>query len=355
MRKALVLALISFGLNCYGEQDRLGNVKVFGGSGLVDRSLNPAISVNALFLGSYGSAAESVGLNIQEVEGIFSASIDPYFFGMVVLTSEGGQSLGVEEAYASTLSVPHVTLKAGKFLGNFGKNNLLHTHAQPLVDRPLVNRILFGEEALNSVGVEADLLVPVSWYFDLIVAAINGKMAGPFNAYHDESVAGVARMEHLFDLSDETTLGIGTSYAIGENEEKRINHYVGADAVIKYVSTKGRGDFAIAWTNEFIYGRRNGIMTGDLGEKSWGVYSSVVVRIQRRFWIGSRFDFLKKVDLAPDFPRTTAENLLVAYVPSEFSAIRLQGGLTQTNAHADQWQVLLQLIISMGSHPAHAY
>lgn len=342
--------------------------KIFGRSGLVDKSMNPAISVNGLFLGQFGTATieEEKGLQLQEIEAAFTAAVDPYFLANVILTSEGGTSLEVEEAYVLTLAIPYVTFKAGKMLVNFGKNNLIHTHAQPMIDRPLVSSTLLGEDGFSSVGVQASVLVPVPWYFDVSVSGVSARRAvGVFHTTADatppspypraENVGAVVRMEHLFDLSDVTTISLAGSFASGANELDQKTTLWGADATLKYVSGQGRGNFAVALTNEFISSTRNGLVTAELGEKSWGTYHTLLVRLGQQWWVGGRFDFLKPDSATPDSPTNTGESLLVAYVPTEFTALRFQTGLSKTTNEDTRWKALLQLNVTIGSHPAHAY
>lgn len=329
--------------------------KLLGGTQQVDRTMNPAISMNGIFLGNWGPAAtDSKGINIQELEGQFTAAVDPYFFANFILSIEGGE-ISPEEAWVSTLGLPVVSLKMGKFFQNFGKNNLIHTHAQPLIDRPLVNQLILGEEAFNTSGVQADILVPLPWYMNLSVAGVTAKTSDTYQGLRDEDLANVTRLENLWDLTDSTTLGLGSSYSVGNNKSNHLSHYLGFDLTLKYVSPKGRGNFALVWTNEYIQGWRRGYM--GLTEPEWdngyGVYSILMARVHPVFWVGGRYD---QVKLTTDSTNNrTAENIIIAYVPTEFSAVRLQSGLTQATGQETQWQALLQLNVTIGSHPAHAY
>lgn len=331
--------------------------KLLGGTQLVDKTMNPAISLNGLFLGNWGPAIETgKGLRIQELEGQFTASVDPYFFANIIFTSEAGGPLQPEEAWVTTLSLPVVSLKMGKFLTNFGKNNLIHTHAQPLIDKPLVNKLILGDDAFNSVGVQADVLVPLPWYVNLSVAGVSAKTADTFKATKEENLANVSRLENLWDLTDSTTLGFGVSYAFGNNFVSKISKFLGADLTLKYVSPRGRGNFALIWTNEFIQGWRPGLLTlvAPDWENGTGAYSTLLARVHPQFWMGGRFDHVSLT--ASETTKQTAENIIFAYVPTEFSTVRLQAGLNQeTGREGSNWQALLQLNVTIGSHPAHAY
>jgi hypothetical protein len=354
--KFLIFLLVGF-LSIPTFAESVFSGKLLGGTQLVDKTMNPAISLNGLFLGQWGPAIESgKGLRIQEIEGQFTAAVDPYFFANIVFTSEAGEPLQPEEAWVTTLNLPVVSLKMGKFLINFGKNNLIHTHAQPLIDKPLVNKLILGDDAFNSVGVQADVLVPLPWYVNLSVAGVSAKTADTFKASRDESLANVSRIENLWDLTDSTTFGLGVSYAVGNNFASKTSQFLGADLTLKYVSPRGRGNFALIWTNEFIQGWRPGLLTltAPDWEKGAGGYSTLMARVHPQFWIGGRFEHVSLTSI--ETTKQTAENIIVAYVPTEFSTVRLQTGLNQeTGRESSNWQALLQLNVTIGSHPAHAY
>ena len=148
-------------------------------------AFNPAISVNGLFLGYATSAVfvrepafgedhdseeiespdaehahglpENTGLSVQEIEIRFTSIIDAYFKADVILAIPGTEGIEVEEAAITTTSLPNITVKAGKFYGDFGKHNLLHTHAYPFIDPPVVHERLLGGEGLNEIGIGANL------------------------------------------------------------------------------------------------------------------------------------------------------------------------------------------------------
>ncbi len=344
MRTYFLLSLLSSSLFA----DSGGAPRIFGGGGLVDKALNPALSANAQVLQSAGTTAADKGLTLQEVEAMMSASVDSYFYSNLVFSLKGNGALGIKEAYASTLSLPWVTLKGGKFLVDFGKNNPIHAHAQPVIGRPIVAASLLGTEGLSSVGLQTSVLAPTPWTFDIKAALMRAEGALAFNSPNAEAVFGVARMEHLFDVGDSLSLGLGGSLAGGGNVFRKSNYLWGADLTVKYFLGKGRGDFAIAWVTEYILKQTD---TGAAKVEDSGLYSSLVFRLSQKYWLGTRMDsFLSSGNV-----KTTAENLFVAYVPSESSALRLQGGLLQRTAASNGWQLLLQYNMAIGSHQGHGF
>jgi hypothetical protein len=60
---------------------------------------------------------------------------------------------------------------------------------------------------------------------------------------------------------------------------------------------------------------------------------------------------------AGDDPRTYRGEALVAFIPSEFSALRLQYALEREAEPAADYihELFAQVVFSIGPHPAHAY
>lgn len=158
------------GASSFGLQDRSS------GFGLT-RDYNPAIGANLLLGAEYLSrdasglgwphavehGAGETGILFQEAEVGLAAAVDPYFRGDVIIAlhrHEGEFHVEVEEGYVTTLFLPRVTLRGGKFYLQFGRHNVLHTHAFPFVDAPLTHTTFFGHEGLNEAAVEAAVLLP---------------------------------------------------------------------------------------------------------------------------------------------------------------------------------------------------
>lgn len=356
------------------------------------RAFNPAISVNGLFIGLHTSdpftreplfgehaheeeeehhegeepdehdhaeegeehahghgLPETSGLAVQEVEIRLSAFVDTYLKGDVTLAIPGTEGVELEEGFVETVTLPSVTLRAGKFYSRFGKHNRLHTHAFPFIDPPVVHERILGGEGLNEVGVGADLLLPTAWYSEVTVQAVNGDNA-LFASPDGEDLAYVGNWRNLFEAGESSTIELGASYAGGRNAHTQSTHLIGGDFTFKWLPVRQRYR-AFILQGEYIHAQ-----VADEGGtlKTGGYYALAQLRFDRRWWVQGRFDKLgvpQDPALADSESRVSA---LIAFVPSEFSALRLQ---YNRNRHLDETvhQVVLQLNVTMGSHPAHAY
>lgn len=174
---------------------------------------NPDISANFLGLGRTQLSNErhsfENGWRLQEAELQFTSNVDPYLraVALVSIAQENGEwGIDPEEVYAETISLPSVTFKFGKFKAAVGRHNLLHTHAYPFIDAPLINQQLLGEEGLNDVGASASVMLPLSWYSEVIAQMINAQNPEIFGSPKPGQVAGIVHLKNLWDLSDASTL-----------------------------------------------------------------------------------------------------------------------------------------------------
>lgn len=344
-------------------------------------AFNPAISVNGLFLGYYQSdplmretafghehegegaelaetaqveeeqrhgLADDTGLHVQEVEVRFTSIVDAYFKADMVLAIPGTEGIELEEATIATTHLPNITLKAGKFYGDFGKHNLLHTHAFPFLDSPLINERILGGEGLNEVGVEACLLLPASWYSELSVQVFNGDNE-LFNSANGNDLVYLSHWENLWDVNDDATLELGGSYTFGKNDHAKITQLWGGDLTFKWRSSKPARYRTFVFQAEYIQARvSDGIDTESVG----GLYALMQYQFSRRGWLQARYDVfgLPKIESERD----TRFSGLLALIISEFSALRLQYNLNREGGQNIQ-QLAMQLNITLGAHPAHAY
>lgn len=340
--------------------------------------LNPAISANALFLGGHttredrddegeGAGDLPTGLHLQEAELRVSAIVDPYFRADFTLAATEDE-IGFEEAFLSTTEIPRLTLRAGQMYANIGRHNILHTHAFPFLTAPLPWRVLFGPEPLKDPGVSLDVLLPLPFFAEINAQIFDGDwapLAGSMvddpataadetapDARRDRDLAYVGHLKTLFDLSASSTLELGGSYVGGRNGFGKWTHVIAGDMTLKWRPITAERYTSVDWTTEYVYVDRGGAPTdGEVG----GAYTSLRYQFGQRWWVQARGALLGLP--AGEAGRTTRAEALLAFVPSEFSALRLQYAFERPEtAGADPiHEVMLQAIVSIGSHPSHAY
>lgn len=334
-------------------------------------TFNPAISVNGLFLGGFSSSPRTTnrltgldfhnGFNFQEAEFQFTADVDPYWKANFILGIDRQGEIELEEGYVTSQELPYnllprnTSLKLGKFFAGFGKHNLLHAHQFPFIDQPLVNQSAFGAEGLKEPGVGAAYLLPASWFSELTFQALAGENESLFRFTEEAKRRGayLGHWKNFFDLSDSATLEVGNSYIAGKNSDSRhrLSQATGLDLTLKWRPLQMAAEKALIWQSEYLY------FTRDRGREPFtrggGMYSSLQYQFAPRWWIQGRYDLLG----IPKFDdgRKHRWGTLLAFVPSEFSAIRLQHSYAFQERGSPVNQLLLQFNYTIGSHPAHQY
>ena len=353
----------------------------------ISRAFNPAISANILLSGMASNRETPVwedyglspGLHLQGADVALTANVDIYLQSMVVLGGSERENIGIEEAYLTSLSMPiPIILRGGKMLCTFGRYNLYHMHHMAFAENPLILNYIF-QPKLNEVGIEASYLLPLPWYSDLLVGFLNGNNEALFNSDKQGDFAYLFHFDNFWDLSEETTFRLGTSYLIGN---KGIDHTTADpfDSTINQITSMIWGiDFHLKW-KPLQFGRyytfvlegeyvnaalnRDHNMTGPLH----GYYVQALYKFDLRWWVQARYEwFSRSKDLYyyfPSPPEIAVPNtedfcgkrasLALAYVPTEFGAYRLQYNYLQY-ADIKEQQIMIQVNVTIGSHPAHKY
>jgi uncharacterized coiled-coil protein SlyX len=340
------------------------------GKGILN-SFNPAISVNGLFGGGYSTNPETTqrlsnpdfhnGFNFQEAEFQFTADVDPYWKANFILAVDRAGKAEIEEGYVTSEQLPYdllprdTSLKLGKFFVGFGKHNLLHAHQFPFIDRPLINQATFGDEGLKEPGLGLSYLLPTSWFSELTFQGLAGENESLFRAGEESKRRGAyhGHWKNFFDVSDSTTLELGNSYIAGRNSDAghRLSQAIGVDLTMKWRPLRQATEKGLVWQNEYIYFSRD--RDRDPASRGGGFYSSLQYQFARNWWIQGRYDLLGVPKL--DDGRKNRWTTLLALVPSEFSALRLQHSYTTQNRGKSVNEILLQMSFTIGSHPAHQY
>lgn len=349
---SILMLQFSFALNAQGlSQNARGN------------KFNPSIGLSALTLFKNNNAdSHSDGFSLQEIELQLSSDVDAYFRAEATLAfhpkeedeSEEdehahGFNVEPEEVFVETLATSGYTIKIGKFYSQFGKYNAFHTHALPFIYRSKIQNEMFGEEGLAQTGIGISLLIPVGWFSELTFEATQPTNEELFSDAH-RSLAYNFKVKNLWDLSDALTLEWGLSGLGHKNHDHGAMEdslaMLGTDFTFKWRPTQNGKSASLLWSTEMISKNK----TGESSKNNWGVTSFIRKQFSQRWYLQGQYELLDE-KISTD--NSYAYSALLGFIPTEFSAIRLQYD------HLDEDQVIkrisLQLNISIGAHPAHVY
>ena len=333
------------------------------------------------------------GFTVPNVELTFDAAVDPYFKGfsaiVTKLDANGNTAVELEEAWAQTTSLPaNLQVKAGQFLGDFGRQNAQHPHAWAFVDQPLVLNQMFGPDGLRGQGARVSWLAPTETYVEASLSLMNsaGGTTWSFRSEESTQIHGgtpverpvdgfsdllvVPRITSSVDLSDTQTLVVGASGAFGPNNSgagARTSLF-GGDVYYKWkpeVSTAGFPFFSLqaeAISRKYDAAARRDADTGlNLPKETlndWGAYSQALWGIRPRIVAGLRGEILRNSASGFDAAgRQDRERISpnFTWYPTEFSKLRLQYNYDRRDALRDEHSLWIQFEFMMGAHAAHKF
>ncbi len=343
-------------------------------------------NVQGLEVGGHDPAQR--GFTLQNLEAVFDGAVDPYFKGqaniVLQITPDGGTTVELEEAFATTTSLPHnFQVKVGQYLTEFGRINATHPHTWDFVDQPLVSGKMFGGDGLRSIGVRASWLMPTPFYSELLLGMQNasgatmtsfGGVAGDtqFGRPLDPDVVKsfgdmlyVPRWNGSFDIGDTQTLVVGASGAFGPNgtgpdADTAIG---GIDFLWKWKSARADKGFPfVKVQGEAMARRYEAAATATLPEETFkdhGAYAQVVWGIKPMWTVGMRFDTVGgDVGDDPTDPRFQPRrraSLEGTWYPTEYSKLRVQYAYDDRTGQKDANSVWLQFEFLLGAHAAHKF
>ncbi len=315
------------------------------------------------------------GFSLQQLELSISKNVDPYFrFDSNIVFSQFG--VEVEEAYATTLALPHqLQLRAGQFLTRFGRLNATHPHAWDFVDQPLAIGRVFGGEGNRGLGAELSWLSPLPWYVELLGSVTEAGGEGTARSFFGGEDPGVEKptdfqvtfaAKQFFELSDDWSLMWGLSYAGGPNSSGHDNRseVYGTDLYLKYRPITTGSHTIVTLQAEWLYRRRQ--VPGDVLSDQNG-YAYLSWRFAQRWATAARWEYGSAAhdrsgDVAADplDPEwTSGRQRLSANLtlwPTEFSRLRLQGSVDAPGWHeSPTWALMLAAEFIIGAHGAHKF
>ncbi len=350
--------------------------------GRLVQSLNPDLSVIIDVAAGYysdqsivrsGDDPGDTGINLQELEVAFQATVDPYFRADVFLTIPNLKGIEVEEAYFTTSSLPwNLQLRAGVMRAAFGRQNTQHLHLQDFTRRPTMNALLLGPDGLRAPAVELSWLAPTPFYLLVTgeVLSVGAPDDAPVAAAPPLSFGGGSRSDFTYlanaktfiPFSDTISALLGLSFASGKTSQSnnlmldnRFSRLYGADLYFKWKPLNVSETYmSVAWQTEFILREIPNI------QLDGALYSQVVWQLTRRLLVGVRgeIDGLPshaESAVAVPINREYAAAGSVTFVFSEFARVRAYGDVRFPDGMPTRYTGFIQLEGAIGAHGAHPY
>ncbi|HEY3053862.1 MAG TPA: hypothetical protein VGK04_10810 [Thermoanaerobaculia bacterium] len=324
---------------------------------------NPDTSVIGNFLGKagrpnpyeFGSDSTRPAFQLDEAEVAFQAFVDPYAKANFFL-SASPEGLEIEEAYAQFVNLPiDITAKVGKFKAMFGKANTWHAHVRPWVDQPLVIHNFFGDEQFADSGVSVSKALPVTFAFVEATGEVyRGDVENVFGHHNQNDLAYNGHLKFFKDISENSNIEVGTSYARGTLPEAAgSNQFGGVDVTYRWKPLQQGLYKGLIYRFEGLVNKRD-----DFGRNPKGFYTSVDYQLAQRWFTGLRIDRADRLISGDEGMAMFADkgvSATLTFWPSEFSQVRGQlrhtsyGGLKSVN------ELLFQLQFAIGAHGAHTF
>jgi hypothetical protein len=288
-----------------------------------------------------------------------TANVDPYFSANLIASLPNGGNLGLEEGYVTSIpQLAGISFRAGKIKEPFGRENATHTHALPFIQKSLIGDAVFGEEGLDQPGVEASALVPLPWYALLTLTALDCRDQALMGSPATDAIGGFAGLRNVFDLTDDSTLEFGISYAAGKGTDDKLAQAVGAHLTFKWRPARDATNSSLVLTLEGIAARQpdriDELSLLALPHQPAGFYGYAQWQLTRGWYLGGRFEYLTDWSVLSSV--TMRESAILVNAPTEFSAFRLQASATELpGIGVPLVEGFLQANFTIGAHPAHSY
>ncbi len=344
---------------------------------IISNLANPAIGMSALFLGQAApNLNQPIGMQFQEAELSVISTVDPYWTLAANLVFGANPNDGIpdtveaEEAYATTDSIPDIQLKVGEMRAQFGKHGLLHTHAFPFIQAPIIMGNTIGMEGFKDAGIQASWLSPLPWFCELTLGAytpvsddINGQGNHPldFNASSQDNIPYLVHLKNLFDVDEDTTMELGASDLTGMGADDLHHAVYGVDLTLRNVPLRQSNQRGWILQGEFM--KKVSYNDSVYNQETQGWYGSYQYRLDQEWWTGVRYE--QCYNTTPDLQVDTTENSLpghvqrasldLAWLASEFSEVRAEYSYARNDAGVVDNRAMLQFNYVIGFHPPHSY
>ena len=365
LRKEFEALQQQYGQRLSALEARLGaaTVPLYGTASATSKIFNPDVAVIGNFLGAAGrnTVNPSPALEMPESEASFQAIVDPYARADFFMAF-GEEGVDLEEGFLTFPAIPGgLLVKVGKMRAAFGKVNTLHRHMVPWTDRPLVtSNLVGGEEGIADAGLSVARLITNPWIFlEATGQVYRGDSSDVFQSHTRGDLSYVGRLRAYQDLTDDTNVDLGASWARGHNAAGVVGDVDagrfttdlwGVDATVRWRPLQQAIYHSFLGRSELVWSRRE--QPGGL-RPAFGYYVSGDYQIARRWFAGARYD---RSDRAAEAGmHDSGQSLLLTFWPSEFSQVRGQYRRTRYGEGPTANELLFQFQFSIGAHGAHSF
>ncbi|MBC76007.1 MAG: hypothetical protein CME64_08315 [Halobacteriovoraceae bacterium] len=369
MKSVSVILLLAFAIGNANAQNNRQLINWFAGADIV---------------GTANSESELPSdAMVREFELSANAHIDHIWEGTLTLSKhrEPGQEddppAEVHEAFVFSNSiVEQGHLKLGKFFLGVGRLNRFHRHDWAFTNAPYYHEQFFGTEGVKDTGVEYSKLLSTERYINLTLGLTNGReFVHSHDHEHEEETSEhgaahvpthYARLSSFKEFSTTEGLEYGLNY-IGRTDSEGIKYsYAGVDFVYKnrvrrFVDTLAQFEL---WQRSTTHDSEN--------HKDLGAYLYLEKGMNQNHSFGFRLDYFKPDSEEHDEEEShdhehglEVENELYTagfsyiYTNSEFLKTRFtvsrSEGFVVEEEEVGNTKASLQLVFSIGAHPAHLY
>lgn len=285
----------------------------------------------------------------REFEIGFQSALDPYSHTKIFVSIEDG-SVGLEEGYAYWTGMPgRVRLDVGKYRQQFGELNRWHLHALPESEYPLVLTTYLGEDGLAGTGLSLYRAFGGLGTHELTLqltrsssdAELFGNSGRPTYLGH---------LLNFWQLSRSTYMQLGASALYGTNPDSSMRTGVGGL------------DFRFTWRPPERAMYREWTVRGELlglrkqiagsGPTRLGGYLSSTFKLNQRFILGARFDYVE----SPDFGVITRQAVpSITFWQSEWVFLRAEYQWQRIGSATAANQLAVQAVWAIGPHKHETY
>lgn len=331
------------------------------------QAFNPEIGVVAdIAATSSESKSDRDGndrVSVRDLELVMGHYVDPYSRLDAAIHFSDSQEPEIDEAYLSHWGLPwEFKGTLGRFKPKIGKAAAIHRDSLDTVDESLVVARYFGAEGFSRTGFELRRLfeMPFGLNSELSMGMLEG------GAGEGGTIFGTTRRrptfyEHLKlykDISDISNFELGLTHLIGskDNDSNFEVNILGVDATyIHNFSSWNR----LKLQNEFYFQDRDeSSTTAEDGtvtkfrDNPFGFYTLVDLRLNQRWAIGTRFDYVELVDnpLANKREMDLGYSAYLTLHQSEWARWRLQYRHTDYATGKNDDAIMLQGTFAIGMH-----